>query len=80
MRRHNRHTAPNGKLLGIPAFRGCSPRQLAEIDRLTDQSVILAGRVLLREGMIEGAAELRDPVGHRHGHQAGPGHLDPWPR
>ncbi len=52
MRKHDSHTAPHRELFSIPGFRGCSPRQLAQIDRLTDQSVVPAGRVLLREGMI----------------------------
>ncbi len=52
MRRHDSHTAPNRELQDLPGFRGCSARQLAQIDRLTDQSVVPVGRTLLREGMI----------------------------
>jgi CRP-like cAMP-binding protein len=51
MRRHESRTA-NTELLDIPGFRGCSVKQLAEIDRLTDRSVAMPGRVLVREGMI----------------------------
>jgi CRP/FNR family cyclic AMP-dependent transcriptional regulator len=40
------------QLLKVPGFGGCSTRQLAEIDRLTDTAVALPGRVLVREGMI----------------------------
>jgi CRP/FNR family transcriptional regulator, cyclic AMP receptor protein len=52
MRKHESRTAPNCELLNIPGFRGCSAKQLAEIDRLTDRSTALPGRVLVREGMI----------------------------
>ncbi len=34
----------------IPAFAGCSDRELAEIDRLVDDWVVPAGTVLMREG------------------------------
>ncbi len=51
MRRHEGRTF-SSELLDIPGFRGCSAKQLAEIDRLTDRSVALPGRVLVREGMI----------------------------
>jgi CRP/FNR family cyclic AMP-dependent transcriptional regulator len=51
MRRHEGRTV-SSELLTIPGFRGCSPKQLAEIDRLTDRSTALPGRVLVREGMI----------------------------
>ena len=51
MRRHEGRTF-SSELLNIPGFRGCSARQLCEIDRLTDRSVALPGRVLVREGMI----------------------------
>jgi CRP/FNR family cyclic AMP-dependent transcriptional regulator len=51
MRRHEGRPATS-ELLDIPGFRGCSPKQLAEIDRLTDRSTALPGRVLVREGMI----------------------------
>jgi CRP-like cAMP-binding protein len=51
MRKHDSRTV-NSELLDIPGFGGCSVKQLAEIDRLTDRSVALPGRVLVREGMI----------------------------
>jgi CRP-like cAMP-binding protein len=51
MRRHENRIGHN-QLLDIPGFRGCSAKQLAEIDRLTDRSVAMPGRVLVREGMI----------------------------
>ena len=51
MRRHESRIGHN-QLLDIPGFRGCSAKQLAEIDRLTDRSVAMPGRVLVREGMI----------------------------
>jgi CRP-like cAMP-binding protein len=51
MRKHEGRTVTS-ELLVIPGFRGCSPKQLAEIDRLTDRSTALPGRVLVREGMI----------------------------
>ena len=52
MRRHENHPARQNELSHIPGFRGCSPRQLSEIDRLTDRTNVLPGRVLVREGMI----------------------------
>jgi CRP-like cAMP-binding protein len=51
MRRHDGRTLA-AELLNVPGFRGCSQKQLIDIDRLTDRSVVLPGRVLVREGMI----------------------------
>jgi CRP-like cAMP-binding protein len=39
-------------LLHIPGFGGCSPKQLAHIDRLTDRTTVLPGQELVREGTI----------------------------
>jgi len=52
MRRHDHLSALESELQHIPSFRGCSQKQLAEIDRLTDRSTALRGRVLVREGMV----------------------------
>jgi CRP/FNR family cyclic AMP-dependent transcriptional regulator len=52
MRRNEFRTAIENELLHLPGFGGCSQKQLTEIDRLTDRSVALPGRVLVREGMI----------------------------
>jgi CRP/FNR family transcriptional regulator, cyclic AMP receptor protein len=39
-------------LSNLPGFAGCSRKQLAQIDRLTDRVDALPGQVLLREGGI----------------------------
>jgi CRP/FNR family transcriptional regulator, cyclic AMP receptor protein len=52
MGRNDYRTAVTHELLQIPSFRGCSSKQLAQIDRLTDISEVPAGRVLVREGAI----------------------------
>jgi CRP/FNR family cyclic AMP-dependent transcriptional regulator len=49
MRRAHAQTIATSDLLQIPVFRGCTPKQLAEIDRLTDRSVAMPGRVLIHE-------------------------------
>ncbi|HEX3794247.1 MAG TPA: cyclic nucleotide-binding domain-containing protein [Acidimicrobiales bacterium] len=49
MRRTHSQTIATSDLLQIPGFSACTPKQLAEIDRLTDRSVALPGRVLVRE-------------------------------
>jgi CRP-like cAMP-binding protein len=41
----------NHDLQNIPGFRGCTPKQLAQIDRLADRTVVLPGRVVVHEGM-----------------------------
>jgi CRP/FNR family transcriptional regulator, cyclic AMP receptor protein len=46
------HAAVAQELLGIPGFGGCSSRQLAQIDRLTDTVDIAPGRVVVQEGSI----------------------------
>lgn len=47
-----RHKGESHHLSQVRGFRGCSQRQLAEIDRLTDRYVASPGRVLVREGML----------------------------
>jgi CRP-like cAMP-binding protein len=40
------------ELSSIPGFAGCSKKQLAQIDHLTDRIDVQSGQVLLREGSI----------------------------
>jgi CRP-like cAMP-binding protein len=44
--------AIGGELLKIPSFRGCSAKQLAQIDRLTDRVEVPPGRVVVAQGII----------------------------
>jgi CRP/FNR family cyclic AMP-dependent transcriptional regulator len=51
MRRHGRSMVTNHDLRNVPGFRGCTPKQLAAIDRLADRAVVLPGRIVVHEGM-----------------------------
>jgi CRP/FNR family cyclic AMP-dependent transcriptional regulator len=52
MHKNDHRKVIEGELSHIPSFRGCSHKQLAEIDRLTDRTTVLPGRYLVQEGMI----------------------------
>jgi CRP-like cAMP-binding protein len=51
MRRHE-GTPHTPDLRDVPGLRGCTDKQIAAIERLTDRSVVLPGRTLVREGTI----------------------------
>jgi CRP-like cAMP-binding protein len=52
MRRFEHSSGDHKELARIPGFGGCSNKQLAQIDRLTDRATSLPGHTLVREGAI----------------------------
>jgi CRP-like cAMP-binding protein len=50
MWRHDNSRHNGSDLADIPGFRGCTAAQLAQIDRMSDRSAVLAGRALVRGG------------------------------
>jgi CRP-like cAMP-binding protein len=52
MRRHDHSSSTLSELFEVPGFRGCTPKQLAHVERLTERLTVPRGHVLVREGML----------------------------